>query len=154
MQSMRTLIIGALLAQLSNAPARPSHAIVTVPPAAITGAPGSKVSLLVDVTPKAGVHVYAPGSDDYIAVDIKLNPLPAIKAAKVQYPKSTIMTFADEKVAVFASAFQLTQDVTLDKSVKSGETIVVAGKVTYQACDDRVCYPPESAPVSWTVNVK
>jgi hypothetical protein len=38
--------------------------------------------------------------------------------------------------------------------VKSGETIVVAGKVTYQACDDRVCYPPESAPVSWTVNVK
>jgi hypothetical protein len=26
--------------------------------------------------------------------------------------------------------------------------------VNYQACDDRVCYPPESSPVSWTVVVK
>jgi Disulphide bond corrector protein DsbC len=154
MWRMRTLMIGALLAQLSNAPTRPSHAIVTVPPATVTGAAGSRVSLLVDVTPKAGVHVYAPGSDDYIAVAIKLNPLPTMTPGKIQYPKSTIMTFADEKVAVFASAFQLTQDITLEKSVKPGDTIVVAGKVTYQACDDRVCYPPESAPVSWTVNVK
>jgi hypothetical protein len=154
MRFMRTLMIAAALAQLTNPPTRPSHAIVTVPPSAVTGAPGSKVSLLVDVTPKAGVHVYAPGSDDYIAVDVKLNPSPTITPGKVQYPKSTIMTFANEKVAVFASAFQLAQDITLDKSVKPGETVVVAGKVTYQACDDRVCYPPESAPVSWTVNVR
>jgi hypothetical protein len=64
------------------------------------------------------------------------------------------MTFADEKVPVFAKAFRLTQDVTLAKSVKAGDTVVVAGTLSYQACDDRVCYPPESAPVSWTIAVK
>jgi hypothetical protein len=32
--------------------------------------------------------------------------------------------------------------------------VTVAGTVNYQACDDRVCYPPESAPVMWTVLVK
>jgi hypothetical protein len=32
--------------------------------------------------------------------------------------------------------------------------VVVAGVVSYQACDDKVCYPPESAPVAWTVMVK
>jgi hypothetical protein len=26
--------------------------------------------------------------------------------------------------------------------------------VHYQACDDKVCFPPESAPVSWTVTVR
>ena len=31
------------------------------------------------------------------------------------------------------------------KIVKAGET-VVRGKVSYQACDDRVCFPPQSAP--------
>ena len=44
--------------------------------------------------------------------------------------------------------------MTLDKSVKAGSTVTVAGTVNYQACDDRVCYRPESAPVTWTVVVK
>jgi hypothetical protein len=30
----------------------------------------------------------------------------------------------------------------------------VSGTVNYQACDDRVCYPPESSPITWTVVVK
>jgi hypothetical protein len=154
MTFMRTAMIAVLLAQLSTAAPRPGHATVVASTVAVAGAPGAKVSLLVDVTPKAGVHVYAPGSNDYIAVAIKLNPLPAITTGKVAYPKSEIMTFADEKVPVFAKAFQLTQEVTLAKSVKAGDVVVVSGKVTYQACDDRVCYPPESAPVSWSIGVK
>ncbi len=148
------MIAAAVLAQLSTAGSRPAHATVAASTVAVSGAPGAKVSLLVDVTPKAGVHVYAPGSNDYIAVEIKLNPLPAITAAKVAYPKSEIMTFADEKVPVFTKPFQLTQEVTLEKSVKAGDVVVVSGKVTYQACDDRVCYPPESSPVSWAIGVK
>ena len=62
--------------------------------------------------------------------------------------------FADEKVPVFQKPFRLTQDVTLDKSVKAGSTITVTGTVSYQACDDRVCFAPESSPVTWTVMVK
>src|SRR5256885_873812 len=50
--------------------------------------------------------------------------------------------------------FRSTQDVTVDKSAKPGSTVTVAGTVNYQACDDRVCYAPESAPVTWTVIVK
>jgi hypothetical protein len=65
-----------------------------------------------------------------------------------------MMSFADEQVPVFQKPFRLTQGVTLDKSLKPGATVTVAGTVTYQACDDRVCYPPESAPVAWTVTVK
>jgi Disulphide bond corrector protein DsbC len=64
------------------------------------------------------------------------------------------VTLADEKVSVFQKPFRLTQDVTLDTSAKPGSTVAVAGTVNFQACDDRVCYPPENAPVSWTVTVK
>jgi DsbC/DsbD-like thiol-disulfide interchange protein len=151
---MRIAIIAALFAQLITPAPKPGHAAIAPSPAEVNGQAGGKLSLFVDVTPKPGIHVYAPGSNDYIPITIKLSPVPEAKAGKVAYPKSTIMTFADEKVPVFEKPFRLTQDVTLDKSLKPGATVTIAGTVNYQACDDRVCYPPESAPVSWTVTVK
>jgi len=64
------------------------------------------------------------------------------------------MTFGDERVPVFQKPFRLTQEVTLDKSAAAGSTVNVAGTVQLQACDDRVCYPPENVPIKWTVQVK
>jgi len=57
-------------------------------------------------------------------------------------------------VAVYQKPFRLTQEVAVDKSAKAGSNVVVAGTVNYQACDDKVCFPPESASVTWTVAVK
>jgi hypothetical protein len=64
------------------------------------------------------------------------------------------MTIADEKVSVFQKPFRLTQEIEVGKAAKSGSNVVVAGTVNYQACDDKVCFPPDSAPVSWTISVK
>src|SRR4029078_273667 len=120
----------------------------------VSGKAGEKLVLFVDVTPKPGMHVYAPGNADYIPITVKLNRVPEIKAGKLAYPKSEVMTLADEKVSVFQKPFRLTQDVTLDKSAKPGSSVAVAGTVNCQACDDKVCYPPENASVSWSVSVK
>jgi len=151
---MRITILIALLAQLIAPAAKPGHAAILASPAEVNGAAGAKLALFVDVTPKPGIHVYAPGSKDYIPITVKLNAQPELKPGKVAYPKSETMTFLDEKVPVFQKPFRLTQDVTVDKSAKAGSTVVVSGTVNYQACDDRVCYAPESAPVTWTVVVK
>jgi DsbC/DsbD-like thiol-disulfide interchange protein len=152
---MRIVVLATLLTQLIAPALKPGHAAVTSSPAEVSGRAGAKLSLFVDVQPKPGLHVYAPGSGEfYIPITVKLNPQVQLKAGKVVYPKSETMIFADEKVAVFEKAFRLAQDVTLDKSLKPGATVMVAGTVNYQACDDKVCYPPESAPVSWTVTVK
>jgi DsbC/DsbD-like thiol-disulfide interchange protein len=151
---MRIAFLAAFLLQ-SIAPApKTGHAAIAGSPADVSGKPGTRVSLVVDVTPKPGIHVYAPGSKDYIPITLKLAPQAELKPGKVAYPKSELMTFADEKVPVFQKPFQLTQDVVLDKSLQPGATVAVAGTVSYQACDDRVCYAPESAPVTWTVMVK
>jgi thiol:disulfide interchange protein DsbD len=151
---MRIAIILALASQLITPAPKPGHATIAASPTEVNGQAGGKLALSVEVTPKPGIHVYAPGSNDYIPITVKLNPQTQLKVGKVAYPKSEIMTFADEKVPVFEKPFRLTQDVTLDKSLKPGASVNVAGTVHYQACDDRVCYPPESVPVSWTVTVK
>ncbi len=151
---MRIAFLTAFILQLLAPALRPGHATILGSPAEVNGAAGARLALFVEVTPKPGIHVYAPGSNDYIPITVKLNAQPEIKAGKVAYPKSEMMTFADEKVPVFQKPFRLTQDVTLDRAAKPGSTVTVSGTVNYQACDDRVCYAPESAPVAWTVVVK
>ena len=131
-----------------------AHATIAPSPAAVNGAAGAKVTLSLDVTPKPGIHVYAPGTKDYIPIELKLDALPDIKPGKVVYPKSETMTFGDEKVPVFQKPFKLVEDVTIAKGAKSGSTITVNGMVHLQACDDSVCFPPENVPVSWAVAVR
>ena len=152
---MRIALLAAFALQLITPAPKPGHATITPSPADVDGKAGAKVSLVVDVQPKPGVHVYAPGAGEfYIPITVKLTPQTELKPGKIGYPKSETMVFADEKVAVFEKPFRLTQEVMLDKLLKAGATVVVGGTVNYQACDDKLCFPPESAPVSWTVTVK
>lgn len=32
--------------------------------------------------------------------------------------------------------------------------MTINGTLNYQACDDNVCFNPQSVPLSWTINVK
>ena len=128
--------------------------VVSPSPADVSAKAGTKVMLFVDVTPKPGIHVYAPGNEFYIPIVVKLNPQAELKAGKLAYPKSEIVSIADEKVSVYQKPFRLTQEVEVGKAAKAGSNVVVSGTVNYQACDDKVCFPPETAPVSWTISVK
>lgn len=130
------------------------HATLATAPADLSAPAGGKAVLFLDVTPKPGIHVYAPGSNDYIPITVKLTAPADLKAGKVVYPKAEMMTFADERVPVFQKPFRLTQEITLAKTAKPGSTVNIAATVNLQACDDKVCYPPENVPVSWNVLVK
>ena len=132
------------------------HADIAALPAEISAAPGGKAVLTVDVQPKPGIHVYAPGTQDFIPITLTLDASPDVKAAgKTVYPAATdTLVVVDEKVPVFSKAFKMTQGVTVAKTAKAGATVKVDGKINLQACDEKVCYPPETVPISWTVSVK
>lgn len=142
--------------QFRGAQPASKHAAITTAPATLTATPGSKVALFVDMTPNPGVHVYAPGAKDYLAVKVTLKPQADLKVGKITYPKSEMMFFAplNETVPVYQKAFRLEQEVTLAKTVKAGSTMTVAGTLEFQACDDKVCFVPESVPVSWSLTVR
>ena len=132
----------------------PKHLTLTTSASTTSVAPGSKVSLFIDVVPNPGIHVYAPGAKDYLPIAVKLGPLAGVVAGKIVYPKSELMVFADERVPVFQKPFRLTEDVTIARTAKSGATLTINGKVNYQACDDAVCFIPATAPVAWTISVR
>ncbi|HYN06470.1 MAG TPA: protein-disulfide reductase DsbD domain-containing protein [Vicinamibacterales bacterium] len=124
-----------------------------------TAAPGGRIALSVDVTPAAKIHVYAPGQIGAIAV--KLQTSADLKATPARYPPSVSYFFAptSETFKVYNKPFQITQDITLANTAKmrqraaAKDTLVIPGTLEYQACDDLVCYRPDSVAVSWKVEL-
>jgi hypothetical protein len=124
-------------------------------------AAGKKLSLTFDITPKRGMHVYAPGKHDYQVIAVKIDPQPWMKVAPTTYPPSEIYYFKelDEKVETYGKPFKLVQDVTIlatpaAKKALAASPIKLTGKLEYQACDDKVCYAPTRIPVSFELTAK
>jgi len=118
-------------------------------------APRGKITLLLDVTPDPKVHVYAPGAEDYVQTTLKVMPVAPSSAGKPAYPPAELVfdTALNKKIPQYTKTFRIRQPLTLG-AVKSGDRVEIAGTLAYQACDDRMCYPPTTAAVNWTVNVK
>src|SRR5262249_11673447 len=117
-----------------------------------TVAPGAKLSLYLDVAPKPGIHVYAPGAKDYLPIALKPDATPGVSGGTVVYPKSQTLLVEGQKIPVYDRPFRLAQDVTIDRSVKEG-ALTLSGTLSFQACTDEICFIPESAPLRWTVTV-
>jgi hypothetical protein len=157
---MRSLIVAAWVLQAATLPAPPAASIETLhlqlktSASVATVAPGGKVTLQVAVTPKAKMHVYAPGQEGYIPIQLTLTADPAFTAGKAKYPdgEKYVMPALNETQLVYAKPFAITQDITL-KSPPSGP-LTVKGSVRYQACDEAICYLPKTVPIEWTIAVK
>jgi DsbC/DsbD-like thiol-disulfide interchange protein len=146
------LLVLLLLTQAAvTKPIETAHLVMTVSATPASAVAGKKVTLALDVTPKAKMHVYSPGQDGYIAITLTLDPSAAITAAKAKYPagEKFFMPALNETQLVYAKPFRITQDVRLKST--AGEALTIKGSVRYQACDDRICYLPVTIPVSWTL---
>jgi hypothetical protein len=126
--------------------------------------PGSRVSLIAEIELPPDTHVYAPGVQGYKPIQLILHEVPGVELAPVTYPvsKDLYLDAIQEHVPVFEGKFRVTQDVTVKFSptsdivrslISSGKTLSITGDLKYQACDKRVCYPPTSVPVTWSLQV-
>ena len=96
-------------------------------------------------------------------------------ALPMQFPPSEIYHFEplDEHVPVYQEPFQLVQELVTDATREASQaffppapetasgtdsnaqpTLTVRGTLEYQACDDAICYNPQSIPLSWTVALR
>ena len=125
-------------------------------------APGAVFSLVFEIAPREGIHVYAPGEHSYKIVRVNLEPNPRLVTRPLEYPASEIYFFAplNERVPVFQKPFTLTQSMAISAAPEHRAALAKAGRMTikgtldYQACDDRVCFLPKSIPVSYTVRLR
>ena len=56
--------------------------------------------------------------------------------------------------------FRITQDVVLAVNsvlqplLEGDKTLTIRGSLRYQACDDKICYLPETLPMEWTLKLE
>ena len=124
-------------------------------------APGNRLSLVVDVTPKTDMHVYAPGDHAYRVIRLRTTAPDFLRRHEVTYPASGTYHFEplDETVPVYEERFRLVQDVTIpmrqdiaELAAEPGATVRIEAVLEYQACDHEVCYLPQAVPLSWDLS--
>jgi hypothetical protein len=124
--------------------------------------PLGHVSLTVNIELKPGMHVYAPEvQGSYIPITWKIPASPAWTAKEPFYPpsKKLHLEAIDETVPVYEGAIKLTRDLAIGsakdvQAVLNNGELTVEGTFRYQACDDKMCYRPETVPLKWAFRVK
>jgi peroxiredoxin Q/BCP len=116
-----------------------------------------RFTLVLDFDLKDKVHVYAPGAQHYIPLSLELDSSRYFHAERVKYPQPQILYLAaiKETVSVFEGRFRITQDLTTwnREVIGTMRELKINGRLRYQACDDKICYLPETIPLEWNFKI-
>ena len=120
--------------------------------------PGLRITLSLDIELNRGMHVYAPGVQDYIPIDWRLDEGgPAAKQHAFEYPPSERLRLEaiHETVPVYRGHIQIRREITFGQEgalkplVTSAGELIIKGSFRYQVCDDSKCYIPQVVPLEW-----
>ena len=118
---------------------------------------GQNVALILGVELPEAIHVQSDlPRDPYVIPTLLSFTLPeGLTVEEITYPESTdfLLEDWDEPLAVFDHEFTIEVRLALASDLAPGE-VVVPGSFLYQACDDRICFPPKTAGVEWRMDVQ
>ena len=123
---------------------------------------GDRFTVTLELVPGPKMHVYAPTVVNYRPIALTVRAQPGLLVRSVSYPPAEKYFYAPlkETIDVYQKPFQVVQELALDGSpagraaLKGVSTLTVQGTLNYQACDDKICYPPRTVPMTWTVGIK
>lgn len=92
-----------------------------------------------------------PSEEYMIPFSMKWTP-GGVEAADVQYPKASMekYSFSDKPLSVYTGEFELVTKFHRSASATPGPSFL-SGKLRYQACNDRMCFPPKTLDVKLPV---
>ncbi|MEZ5402011.1 MAG: protein-disulfide reductase DsbD family protein [Bryobacteraceae bacterium] len=123
---------------------------------------GSRLTLTLDLDLPEKMHLYAPGvAKPYIPIDWTIAESAAYDVFPASYPPSRQLRLEaiDETVPVFEGKLRVLREIKVaqfreaQKAAKDGK-IEIQGVFRYQACDDRVCYAPQTIPLRWELDLE
>jgi DsbC/DsbD-like thiol-disulfide interchange protein len=154
-QFFSSVVLGAAMTAggaaqtLGPKPSAVQHVRAETSTAAAPGSTGTRLLLHVDVTPYPNIHVYAQGATEFTPVSLVLTPSPGVTAGKPTYPKPELaLAPGADATPAYTKPFRISQPVTLASAKRD---VQISGVLNYQACDDRLCYPVASLPVTWRI---
>ncbi len=137
---------------------RPANSFVTLAPVAAVQVPaGGSAPLQLKFVVGNGLHInsHKPNSDLQIPTTLKLNLPTDLGVGAMSFPAGQELTFSfapDIKLSVYSGEFTVSGRMSAVRTAAPGN-FTVHGTLHYQACDDRLCYPPKDLDFAFNVTV-
>ena len=118
---------------------------------------GNRFALALDVDLKDKMHVYAPSVEDYIPIAWSIEEVAGLTNYEAEYPESHDLHLPaiNQTVPVYEGKFRVVRDLMVGQDKEIGHlldddgNLLVKGKLRYQACDDKVCFIPQTVDLEW-----
>jgi hypothetical protein len=119
----------------------------------VTGKRNATVQAKIPLSVESGYHVNSDKPNEEYLIPLKLTwekaPGSALEPVAVAYPKPSQekYDFADKPLSVFTGNFEVMASFKVAPNAAAGPGSV-AGKLRYQACSNKACYPPKTVDVT------
>jgi hypothetical protein len=126
------------------------------PPAQVAARRNTTVDVKLALTVAPGFHVNSNTPSDEYLIPLRLTWTPgALEAAGVTYPKPTLekYEFSQKPLSVYTGKIDLDAKLKVPPHAPLGMGMMV-GKVRYQACNDKMCFPPKTVEVRLPYDIK
>lgn len=149
------LFVGALAAHSPAGAQMPGMSKVatvsaSAKPTALARGGRGVLTVTVAVAPHFHINAHAPGNPDLIGTDFTAT---GAAFGAVHYPAPKIIPVGKKPTRVYQGRSVITVPFTVPKTAKPGR-MTVGGSLTYQGCNDTMCYPPTTVPVKAVVIVR
>jgi DsbC/DsbD-like thiol-disulfide interchange protein len=111
----------------------------------VAGKRSAALQTKIPVSILEGYHVNSnTPSDEYlIPLKVTWTSLGALEGGQVSYPKPEKITVGDQALSVFTGKFDLVANFKVSPKAPAGPGIA-SGKLGFQACNNKMCFPPKS----------
>ncbi len=117
---------------------------------------GEEFRVAIEVRLPEGVHVNSnePRDPLLIPVVLTVHPPAGVSVLEVTYPEATDLEQigVEELLAVYESNFTVGVRLAVAPDIPPG-SLTVPASFRYQACDEQMCYFPQTASTAWTLPV-
>jgi DsbC/DsbD-like thiol-disulfide interchange protein len=118
-------------------------------PQKVAGKRNDAVETKIPVSILEGYHVNsnAPSDEYLIPLKITWTSLGALEGGQVTFPKPEKIAVGDQQLSVFTGKIDLMVNFKVSAKAPAGPG-VASGKLGYQACNNKACFPPKSVEIS------
>lgn len=130
--------------------------LTVAPPPKVVARRGAEVEARVAVTLLPGYHVNSNTPSEEYLIPLKLTWAPGpLEAGVVTYPKPQMekYDFSPKPLSVFTGNFDLASKFKVAANAPAG-TAALVGKLRYQACNNKACFPPKTLEVNLIYQVQ
>jgi hypothetical protein len=136
--------------------AQTSPQLAVTPPEQITVKRGATATVKVTATLSDGFHLnsHTPAEDYLIPLTLKWKAGP-VEAGEISYPNPQMVKvpFQEKPLSALTGKFEIATKFKVAAGATVGP-VTVTGKLRYQACNDKSCFPPKSVDVKVPVEVQ